>query len=346
MNEVTGSTPTISDVARLAGVSKRTVSRVLNGSAKVNPETRKEIQRIIKELHYEPSPQARGLATRRSYLIGLLYDDPNALFIHAIQRGILSVCLDAGYELVVHPCDHLNEKLPQTIKRFVTRSKIDGLIVLPPISSNRELLQTLARENYNYVSIAAQLIDEPARVVISEDRSAMHQLADHLVSLGHRNIGFITGPSQRMATIERLGGFRDSLSRHGITLAEGNLIQGDFSFESGIRCGLELLRRHPAPTAIFAANDEMAVGVIHAAHQLGIRVPEQLSVAGYDDSPLASRSLPPLTTFHRHNERLAVLATEKLLKLINDGGRFADQQETVLHPELFIRQSTGPCPKP
>jgi len=338
-------TSTINDVARLAGVSKRTVSRVLNNSSKVNAKTRDKILAIIADLDYTPNSQARGLAARRSYMIGLVYDDPNALFIHAIQRGILSVCTLAGYELVVHPCDHESAGITEKVNRFVSRSKIDGLIILPPLSANKDLTTSLGNKGTPYVLMSAQKLDAPERSVIAEDRAVMHHLADHFVELGHERIAFIAGPQHRLANHERLEGFRAGLAAHSITLSQSDIVQGDFTFESGIECGLRLLRRKNRPTAIFAANDEMALGVMHAAHQLDVHIPQQLSIAGYDGSPLAARSIPPLTTFKRQNEQMASLAVRKLIAYIEGDHQMAAQIETILHPELMIAQSTGKAPK-
>ncbi|TXS96084.1 LacI family transcriptional regulator [Parahaliea maris] len=334
--------PTINDVARIAGVSKRTVSRVLNDSPKVNQKTREQIQKVIKQLKYVPSPQARGLASSRSYMLGLLYDDPNALFIHAVQRGILSVCVAEGYELVVHPCDHLARNLVSGVKKFITRSKLDGVVILPPLSANEKLAAALDAEGFHYVRLAALPVDRPERIVISDDRAVMVDLARHFAELGHRDIAMITGPKYRLASEVRFEGFRQGLEDLGLDLPPDNIVEGDFTYESGIDAGMRLLDRPEPPTAIFASNDEMAAGVIHAAWQLGIKVPQQLSVAGYDDSPLASKIVPPLTTFRRHNERMAALAVKKLLASI--AGR-PDEASELTHefaPELILRQSSGP----
>ncbi len=332
---------TINDVARLAGVSKRTVSRVLNDSPKVNEETRAVIQKVIKQLKYVPSPQARGLASSRSYLIGLLYDDPNSLFIHAVQRGILSVCVDAGYELVVHPCDHRASNLVSRVKQLITRSKLDGVVILPPLSADDKLASALDREGFEYVRLAAVSLDKPERMVVSDDRKVMHQLARHFVDAGHERIAIITGPKYRLATEERLEGFRDGLADCGVKLDSRNVVEGDFSYESGIECAQRLLSRKHPPTAIFASNDEMAAGVIRAAWELGVRVPEDLSVAGYDDSPLASKIVPPLTTFRRHNEAMAAIAVRKLIACIAGNRTEAQELPSTIAPELVPRESTS-----
>lgn len=332
---------TINDVARLAGVSKRTVSRVLNDSPKVNAETRALIQRVIKQLKYVPSPQARGLASSRSYLLGLLYDDPNSLIIHAVQKGILSVCVDAGYELVVHPCDHQSGSLVAKVKQLITRSKLDGVVILPPLSADGKLAAALKKEGFEYVRLAALSLDEPERMVVSDDRVAMADLAQHFVDQGHRKIAIITGPKYRLATEERLEGFRQGLAARGVNLEARNIVEGDFSYDSGIECTRRLLSRKQPPSAIFASNDEMAAGAIRAAWEMGIEVPGALSVAGYDDSPLASRIVPPLTTFRRHNEVMAAIAVRKLIACIDGDREKAGELPSTSLPELVVRNSTS-----
>jgi LacI family transcriptional regulator len=334
---------TINDVAKVAGVSKRTVSRVINNSPLVNARTRGEVERVIQQLSYVPNPQARGLASSRSYLLGLLYDDPNALVIHAVQRGILSVCADSGYELVVHPCDHTAGNLVASVKELVARSKLDGIVILPPLSADEALAEALKKANIQFVRLSAQPVDAPERVVYSNDRVVMHTLARHFVDLGHAEIAIITGPRYRLAAQERLAGFEDGLASLGITLPAENIVEGDFTFESGIARARELLARKQRPTAIFASNDEMAAGVIHAAREFNLGVPQDLSVAGYDDSLLASKIVPALTTFRRPNEDMAALAVRKLLACIEGRGDDAAAMPAVFTPDLILRQSSGPA---
>jgi len=169
---------TINDVARLAGVSKRTVSRVINHSATVNAETRAKIQAIIDQYDYAPSKQARGLASSRSYLVGMLSDDPNSIVIHSIQRGAISALSPIGYELVVHPLNHLAKDIVDNVLKFVARSNLDGLLILPPISMNTELLQALKANDIKFVALTAREVDDIAYCVVSSDRIAMQQVAE------------------------------------------------------------------------------------------------------------------------------------------------------------------------
>jgi LacI family transcriptional regulator len=334
---------TINDVAKACNVSKRTVSRVINNSSKVNPNTRALVESVIKKLNYVPNVQARGLASSRSFLLGLLYDDPNALVIHAVQRGILSICVDAGYELVVHPCNHNAEDLESSVLNLASRSKLDGLIILPPLSSNDALIAKLQRAGIQYVRLAASPIDALENMVVSRDRDVMPLLAEHFVALGHTEIGVITGPRYRLAAQERLQGFSDGLAALGVKLKASNILEGDFTFESGLACGRRLLKRKRRPTAIFAGNDEMAAGVIHAAEELGLKIPDDLSLAGYDDSHLASRVVPQLTTFRREYEAMAAMAVRKLVANIEGRPEEAASLQVSFSPELLVRKSSGPA---
>lgn len=338
MSDDNKQTATISDIARLSGVSNRTVSRVLNRSEKVGEATREKVQRIIDERSFRPNAQARGLAGGRSYLLGLIYDNPDPLFIDEAQRGVLNVCREQGYELVIHPCGE-TDLLASEVVGSVKRSKLDGVIVLPPLSEDHDLFGALAQEKVPYVRLAAIALDTSDRVVVANERSAVASMAEYLVGLGHRRIGYITGPAGRRSTRERLEGFSDALERLGCPLAEDRIARGAYSFESGIH-GARLLLAHPQPpTAIFASNDDMAAGVIHAATELGLAVPRDLSVAGFDDSALATRIRPALTTIRRPVRAMARLAAGKLIAAI-EGRQPETRLGVFLDPELILRDST------
>ncbi|RBP53014.1 LacI family DNA-binding transcriptional regulator [Arenicella xantha] len=339
MNDLRDKKATINDVARLAEVSKRTVSRVINKSTKVGEKTRVRVQKIMDDLDYSPNAQARGLAARRSYLLGLIYDNPDALYINDVQRGVLSICREFGYELVVHPCDMTSDRLIDEAVSFVNRSKLDGVVILPPISENNDLAGALGKAHVNYVRLASIALDTAEHVVISNERSAAAAMAEYLVRLGHRRIGYIAGPKRMRSTRERLEGFCDALEMHGCKPEPDMIALGAYTFESGINCTRELLANKNPPTAIFASNDEMAVGAINAAQDMGLKVPGDLSVAGFDDSILASRIMPPLTTLRRPVQEMARLATSKLIASI-DGRKEEASSSVMLVPSLIKRQST------
>jgi LacI family transcriptional regulator len=304
---------TINDIARMAAVSKKTVSRVINKSPYVREETRVRVNAIIAKTGFAPDPQARGLAFRSSFLIGLIYDNPNAQYIVNIQQGVLDCVRASGYELVVHPCDRNSPSFFDDVRSFVERQKLFGVVLIPPVSENEALAELLREIDCPYVRIASTPLDELSRMIVSHDRAAAAEAGEHLASLGHKEIGFIAGPSQYRSAHERREGFAQALARHGLKLSPNLIVEGAYSFESGVKCAQALLSRKPRPTAIFASNDEMAAGVYTAAYALGLRVPADLSIVGYDDSPLAMRVWPTLTTVHVPIRDMGRKAAEKLI---------------------------------
>jgi LacI family transcriptional regulator len=332
---------TINDIARLTGVSKKTVSRVINGSELVHPETREKVQALMTELGYSPDPQARGLAFRHSFLIGLVFDNPTAQYIVNMQYGALDALRDSGFELVVHPCDSKQADYIEGIKRFVQRQKLYGVILIPRVSEDQALADALQELGIRYARIASVPLDEPTRMVLTHDRRAGAEVAEYLESLGHRQVGLITGPKRYRSSIERGGGFIEGLARRGIKLSETHIYEGGYTFESGVAGAEALLRQSPRPTAIFACNDEMAAGVYKAALRMGLSIPGDLSVVGYDDSPLASQLWPPLTTIHLPVRDLGRQAAGLLLAKDWPQAREAPAAFTV-SPHLVVRDSTQP----
>tara|TARA_R110002167_G_scaffold52361_1_gene151210 strand:+ start:3642 stop:4724 length:1083 start_codon:yes stop_codon:yes gene_type:complete len=332
--------PTINDVAREAGVSKRTVSRVINGSTDVSASTLETIQEVIKRLDYSPDKQARGLASSRSYLLGLIYDNPNALYIDQVQRGVLDVCSKKGYELVVHPCKYNDADLVQNCLSFIRRSNIDGVIVLPPVSESKYLATALRDAEHCYVRMASVDLDDHSNIVVSDDRSAMGEMARYIFSLGHKKIGFITGPLNYYSSIERIEGFRNTLSQLGLALNDDWVIEGQNSYQSGLECASAILQQANRPTAIFANNDEMAAAVLKTASKMGIKVPQELSIAGFDDNLLASRIIPSLTTIQRPVGAMASLAAHKIIQSIEKVGGLPPDNDFLIKPHLIVREST------
>ena len=337
------SIPTISDVADFAGVSQRTVSRVINNSDKVNERTRGKVQQIIQELNYTPNSRARGLRTRSSYLIGLIYDVPT-LHINDVQKGILSVCVHAGYDIVVHPCEFGSANLVKDVQAFIMRSKVDGVIMLPPVSEIPEVTEALDDIGVPHVHFASELSTEPWRLVVTNYGPAVSDMTNHLVSLGHTRIGFISGPKDSTPSRKRQQAFVDALHRHGLDLPSSLVVEGAFTYESGVNAAHQLLTVKNRPTAVFAANDEMAFGVMNVANELGIKVPDDLSVVGFDGTNFATFVIPSLSTIRRPSGNMARLGAQKLLALINDGPDAARAFEVMVSPQFVPRESTGPAP--
>ena len=312
--------PTINDVARVAGVSKKTVSRVINASPLLRTDTREKVIRVIAELGYVPNPQARALALRRNFLIGLLHDNPNAQTVLNVQEGILDVIRDTDFALVVRPVDRHSPTLVDDCRRFIERQRLFGVLFLPPISENDELARMCAQLRCGYVRMGSAQLDDPAHAVGSNDREAVSGAVDYLVAQGHRRIGLILGPPGFRSAHERATGFREAMARHGLPVPDELVAQGSYRFQSGVEAGEALLGVAERPTAIFCSNDEMAAGALHTARMRGLQVPGELSLIGFDDAPIAGHIWPPMTTVRWPIRPMARAAALKLILPDSAGG--------------------------
>jgi LacI family transcriptional regulator len=332
--------PTINDIARLAQVSKKTVSRVINQSPMVRGDTRDRVAAIIAELGYAPDPQARGLAFRRSFLIGLVYDNPNPQYVIDMQQGILDAVRGSGFELLVHPCDRANPNFLSEVRGFVERQKLFGVVLPPSVSEDERLAELLTEIDCDYVRIASIELDDPPSMVVTHDKQGGRQAAQHLIGLGHQRFAHISGPDTFRSAHERRGGFVGALAQHGVQMQPRYLEVGAYTFDSGVACAERLLRLDPRPTAIFTGNDEMAAGVYKAARDAGLDIPRDLSVVGYDDSPMAARLWPALTSVRLPIRDMGRMAAEKLLQRAGENPAAAEVETDVV-PSLVVRQSTA-----
>jgi LacI family transcriptional regulator len=326
----------------MAKVSKKTVSRVINQSPLVKEDTRARVAEVIRQSGFVPDPQARGLAFRRSFLMGLVYDNPNAQFVVNSQYGILDGLRGSGVELVVHPCDRRSPTLLADVRAFVERQRLFGVVLLPPVSENEALIDILRELDCAYVRIASADLDEPGFMVASHDQVGTSEAAAHLLGLGHRRIAVIKGPAGYRSAQERWSGFRAELQRAGIDLPDSHVVEGGYTFESGVECAERLLALEPRPTAIFASNDEMAAGVYHVANLRGLPIPEELSVVGFDDTPLAARMWPPLTTVSWPIQEMGRTAARLLLAQAR--GEDDAMKAAPVEPRLTVRASTAAKP--
>lgn len=329
--------PTINDIARLAGVSKKTVSRVINASPFVREDTRERIEAVIAELGYAPDPQARGLAYGRAFLVGLVYDNPNPQYVVNMQLGLLDGMRGSGFELVVHPCDRASPTFLDDLRSFVERQRLYGVILTPSVSEDERAAKLMAEIGCAYVRVASVSLDSPEHMIETRDRLGGREAAEHLADLGHRKIAFVSGPPTFRSSHERRDGFEEALAQRGVKLDKGYVVEGAYTYDSGVEKGRQLLSMPEPPTAIFAGNDEMAAGVLQAARQLGVRVPEDLSVVGFDDFQIASRLWPTLTTVRTPTREIGRLAVELLMGREDDG---RDPQNRL--PSLVVRESTAP----
>lgn len=334
----TGRRATINDVARVAGVSKKTVSRVINHSPFVREDTRDRVNEAIKALSFTPDPQARGLAFRRSFLVGLIYDQPSPAYIVNMQQGVLDALKGSGHELVVHPCSRTSDNLLEDIRGFVERQRLFGVIMPPSVSEDERVIALLRELDCPYVRIASVSLDEPGSMVVTNDWIGAAEAAGHLADLGHRRIGLVRGPTLFRSSSVRGKGFCDALIERGIPIEPAYDIQGAYTFESGVEAGHTLLSLPEPPTAIFTLNDDMAIGVMQAARDCGLDLPNDLSVVGYDDLPMAARVWPNLTSVRLPIRDMGRMAAEKLLAPMRGlDPRTLAQPE--VRPTLVVRKS-------
>ena len=332
---------TIDDVAEAAGVAIKTVSRVLNNEPNVRDETRARVQAVVKALNYHPSLSARSLAGRRSYLIGLVYDNPSANYVVDVQHGAMTRCRQQRFQLFAHQCATRGDELPREVVGLVDQTHVDGLVITPPLSESAALMKALDRRGVPFVRIAPNEIRHPSPYVDMDDEGAAREMTEYLIGLGHTRIGFIIGHPEHYASGRRLQGYKAALRAHRLPYQPEYVKQGYFVFDSGMESGRQLLMLPQRPTAIFASNDDMAAGVVMAAHEMGIAVPSQLSIAGFDDTHVARTIWPRLTTVHQPTYDLAYAATGLLLQMLNSGKTPAPVR---LAYQLVCRESAGPAP--
>lgn len=308
--------PTIKEVAQLAGVSFKTVARVANNEAGVSDETRETVRKTMKTLGYSPNVSARQLRSNRSFLIVLAFSapavpstTPSALYLARAQPGAVRRCSEAGYHLIV---DEVKlEATAEAVNRLV-HLRVDGVIVAPPLSLNESYVEALKDKKLRYVLVSSDKYDGTAPMVGIDERKGAYEMTKYLVKLGHRKIGFIRG-GKVFASEQRYFGYLDALRDAGISRRLDYEAPGDFTFRTGEAAAKKLLSLTDRPTAIFASNDAMALGVMVAAARMGINVPSDLSVAGYDDSLFATIVWPQLTTVRQPLAEISAHAVDLLL---------------------------------
>ena len=341
--------PTIDDVAELAGVSIKTVSRVVNREPNVRESTREKVDKAIAELDYRPNASAQNLASHRAHLIVLVYDDPSAYevpssgYIIRMQQGALKACRKAGFELLIHPCNYRNRGVGKELQKLIYQVRPAGIIVAAPLSNMPKIVRAVNETGAPCVRISHGAGNGKEYSVVTNDREFSAEMTRYLASLGHERIAFIKGNTRHKAVSNRFDGYRDGLDEAGLPYREQLVAQGDNSIGSGEECAAELLSQSPRPTAIFCANDDMAAGVLRVATRLGIRVPDELSIAGCDDIALTRQLYPSLTTIR---QPLGAMAETASLALIDRArGKPREPRLEVVPGTIEIRQSTAPPAK-
>lgn len=335
---------TIKDVAAKAGVSVKTVSRVINREASVQPSTRQRVEAAIEALRYRPDVSARSLRGMRSYAMGVVYDNPNPYYVIAIQNGLLAVCREFGYALQIHPCDSSSPTLAEELVQVVRQNRLAGLVLAPPMSEREELIRFLAESKVPFVRLisASSAPQDGYLSVYVDDRSAAREITTHLIQMGHQRIGFIWGGQQHRSSPERYKGYEEALRDYGVALDPDLIVQGDYNFDEGFRAARRLLALPSPPTAIFGSNDEIAAGVLAAARSIGVNVPFDLSIAGFEDSPFSKQSWPALTTARQDTQEIARTAGRMLIEDVDRDESAPPPRNCGFVPSLVARGSTTP----
>ncbi|GMM67874.1 LacI family DNA-binding transcriptional regulator [Alteromonas sp. MTD1] len=335
---------TIKSVAEMAGVSIKTVSRVINKEGTVKPDTLKRVEDAIAALKYTPNKAARDLASKGTSVLGYVYDNPNAYYIIDMQKGILDVCRKNNFELLIHPCDASSKNIAKELVEMVDAAQLAGLILSPPLSEMPLVLSELDANNINYVRILSGdgIVDSALPYVLVNDFKAAYDITTHLIKQGHQHIAFIAGEESHKSTTERFNGYKAALNEAGITLDESLIIKGTYSFETGVKSAETLLGMSSHPTAVFACNDEIAAGTLFGARMKGIDVPNDLAIAGFENSPFSRQTFPPLTTASQPTNEIAQHATSSLIQFLRakKAKSTADNLNHTFVPELVVRAST------
>jgi LacI family transcriptional regulator len=340
----TASGVTIRDVAARAGVSPMTVSRVINGEENVRNETRALVNAAIQDLSYAPNHAARSLAGWAPSRIGLLYDNPSAGFLSEFLVGVLDESGRTGSQVVLERRQD-GESALSALNRLLGDG-VDGLILPPPLCEAVEILDAVEAAGAAAVALAPGRPSATLATLRIDNRAAAFELTEHLLKLGHRRFGFTKGDPNQTVSDQRFEGFLAALTAAGVDPATVGVEQGYFTYRSGLEAAGRLLAREPRPTAIFAANDDMAAATLAAAHRLGLATPGDISVVGFDDTPIASSVWPALTTVRQPIAAMARAAVDLALEEIRRRRRSDGEPRQELHPHmLIIRESTAPPPR-
>lgn len=323
------------DVARLAGVSHQTVSRVINGSQEVLPETRALVQAAIEQIGYRPSAIARSMASGVTRTLACISPNLTDYTFASLIEGAETEARQHDYFILSSSANN-PQAFHTLVDELVGHSRVDGLIVINPYADDRF---KYVPANFPTVFVGARSHDQRICSISLDDHKAAYEAACHLLSLGHTKIALITGPMQEDCSQDRTEGYRSALSEAGIDFDPAMVYEGDWSASSGQEGLLALLKHDPAPTAVFAQNDRMAIGVLRAARDAGLKVPLQLAVIGVDDMPLSSYFDPPLSTMRQDIPQIGREATRILMNVIQK--KPIPSCEIKLPAQLIVRRSTS-----
>jgi len=339
-----GKVITIHDVARHAGVSPMTVSRVINGESNVREETRARVAASVAVLRYKPNQAARSLASADAIHIGILYSNPSANYLSEFLLGSLEQSSLSGCQLVIEKCEGV-ESQAEAVRRLV-KGGIDGVVLPPPLCDSEEALKAVQETGVGVVLVASGKPAPDLCAISINNFEASRAMTRHLLELGHRRIAFINGHPNQTATGQRFHGYVEAMTEAGLSVDAEQVAQGYFTYRSGLEAAEKLLDG-PRPTAIFASNDDMAAATMAVAHRRGLDVPGDLSITGFDDTPLATTVWPELTTIRQPIAEMAREAVRLLVDQIRVRRSGANPQ--VAHKMLkftLVKRASSAPPEP
>lgn len=327
---------TIKHVSERAGVSIKTVSRVLNNERYVGAATRARVQEAVTALNFRPNLAARSLAGKRSFQIALVCDNPSPNYVYAMQTGIRDRCEMDGVRMIAQPYDRASDRLVDEIAALIDTSRLDGIILTPPVSDNQAVLDLLERRAIRVVRVSPGSRAGATATVSIDNRAAAFEATTHLLSLGHRRIGHIAGHVDYATSAQRRDGYLAALAVAGVPSDPALIQPGRYDFPSGAAAAEMLLDLPIPPTAIFAASDDMAAGALATSHRRGLSIPDELSVVGFGDDPLAGYVWPALTTMRQPVRDLAWNAADLLL-----AAEEGEVEQRQLPHQLILRDSAA-----
>ena len=334
---------TIREVAEMAGVSQMTVSRVLNRRESVKKSTRERVEEAIQTLNYRPNLLARSLAGGKSLFIGLIFNNPSNSYLGELLVGTLHRCREAGHHLVIEDFSTTSrdKEIDALIER-ISGAGLDGVIVAPPVSEDEVILGKLRNAGVRTVLIAPRETPPDSASVSIDDVAAADRIAQYLIDRGHRRIAFVIGATDQSSSRRRYRGFDLAMARNGLSVDDALVMQGDYTYRSGMVAGDRFFSMETPPTAVFASNDDMAAGVIAAAQRRGKRIPEDVSIVGFDDTPIASAMWPQLTTVRQPIAEMGYQAVNLLAKVIGATEDRGQDESIVLDVSIVERDTVRP----
>jgi LacI family transcriptional regulator len=335
--------PTIADVAKEAGYSPMTVSRVINGEKNVREATRKAIQAAIAKLNYSPNLAARSLAGAEQIKIAMLYGNPSAAYLSRLLVGTLEQARKSHVQLVIEQFDS-EEDIPESFQELMD-SGVDGIVLSPPLSDYPKVLELIEASGVECVVVANWVPPGDMSVVYIDDMQAAATMTRHIISLGHKRIGFVVGNPEQKASLQRLKGFEMAMAEAKLAIDSACVVQGQFTYRSGLDAAEQLFALQEPPTAIFASNDDMAAAAITVAHRRQLDVPKAVTICGFDDTDFALSIWPELTTIHQPIADMSRTAVEILVEHIRAkrSGRIVNREEKLLD-YTFVRRESDAAP--